>query len=339
VAAEAASGTAARGAAPGTRTGASAAVPAERRRGRLREPPAPWRPVDVLEEDERDTDGRLRRWLTVFLAGAECPFGCVFCDLWRHTLDGPTPPGALPAQVRLARGGHPGPFHGLKLYNASNLFEPRAAPPRDDTALAGAVAGVRTVVAECHPRLVGGRCLAFAGLLADRGVRLEVAMGLETVHPEALPRLGKAMDLPLFDRACDTLLAAGCGVRAFVLVGAPFVPPQDSVDWAVRSAAHALARGATHVSLIPVRGGTPEMAALAAAGCWTPPTLADLDAALDRSLAAAPPGTVVTADLWDLDRFARCAECFDDRRARLERLNRTGRAEPRAECGRCGGAE
>jgi archaeosine synthase beta-subunit len=318
---------------------AEPAVPAQRRRGRARAAPDPWLPVAVLEEDERGADGRLHRWLTVFLAGAECPFGCVFCDLWRHTLNGPTPPGALPAQVRAARERHPGPFHGLKLYNASNLFEPRAAPPGDDPALAAAAAGVHTVVAECHPGLVGGRCLAFAGLLAEHGVRLEVAMGLETVHPEALPRLGKSMHLSLFDRACDTLLAAGCGVRAFVLVGAPFVPPDESVDWAVRSAAHALARGATHVALIPVRGGTPEMAALAAAGHWTPPRLADLESALGRALAAAPPATVVTADLWDLDRWSDCPGCFAERRERLKRLNRTGRAEPAIACRLCATAQ
>jgi hypothetical protein len=313
---------------------AEAGVPAERRRGRPRQAPDPWRPVAVLAEEERGTDGRPRRWLTVFLAGAECPFGCVFCDLWRHTLDGPTPRGALPAQVRTARAEAEGPFHGLKLYNASNLFEPRAAPPEDDAALAAACGGVEAVVAECHPRLVGERCFAFAELLAAQGARLEVAMGLETVHPQALPRLGKAMDLPLFDRACAALREAGIGIRAFVLVGAPFVPAEEAAAWAVRSATHAFAQGARHVSLIPVRGGTPEMVALAAAGAWTPPTLNDLEAALDEVLAVAPQGAA-TADLWDLDRLAVCPRCFESRRARLERLNRGGAGEPLPACERC----
>ena len=48
-----------------------------------------------LVEEERRPDGRIERALTVFLAGAECPFTCSFCDLWRCTIDGPTPPGAL----------------------------------------------------------------------------------------------------------------------------------------------------------------------------------------------------------------------------------------------------
>ena len=36
----------------------------------------------------------------VFVANRECPFRCVMCDLWMHTLDGDTPRGAVPAQIR-----------------------------------------------------------------------------------------------------------------------------------------------------------------------------------------------------------------------------------------------
>ena len=87
----------------------------------------PWAPIAQLWEEERTPDGRLLPALTVFLAGAECPFTCVFCDLWKETLDGPTPAGALPAQLRKAlasAGPLPQPA-AVKLYNASNFFEPR----------------------------------------------------------------------------------------------------------------------------------------------------------------------------------------------------------------------
>lgn len=311
-------------------------TPTARRRGRPRPLHDPFRPLDVLAEEERRGDGGTERWLTLFLTGAECPFGCVFCDLWRHTLDGPTPAGALPAQVAAAleRPQAEGAT-GVKLYNASNLFEPRALPPEDDAGLAALVGRFRRVLVECHPNLVGERCFAFARRLAERGARLEVAMGLETVHPEALPRLGKGMTLEAFDRACATLRRADCGVRAFVLVGAPHVPPAETARWAVRSAEHAVAAGAEHVTLIPVRGGTPEMEELRAAGAWRPPTLDDLERALDDALAAAPEDVVVTADLWDLERFVDCEACGPQRRRRLEALNRTGRPAPRVECRRC----
>ena len=147
--------------------------------------------------------------LTIFLAGAECPFTCVFCDLWRETLDGPTPPGALPAQLRealAAAGPLPQPVRRLKLYNASNFFEPRAVPMEDEDEILALVAPFARVTVECHPRLVGGRCLRFAERLTGR---LEVAMGLETVHPEALPRLNKGLTLDGLRPRAATLRGAG----------------------------------------------------------------------------------------------------------------------------------
>lgn len=304
----------------------------------------PRRPLAVLAERERAAGGGARTWLTVFLAGAECPYACVFCDLWRHTLDGPTPPGAVPAQIAAARGwpgvaAPLGGFDGIKLYNASNFFDERAVPAADGPAVLAAVAPFRRVLVECHPRLVGPRAFACAEALTARGATLEVAMGLETIHPVAMRRLGKALTLDRFARAAADLVAAGAAVRAFVLVGAPWVPAAETVEWTVRTAAAAVAAGASHVSLIPVRGGNGTLEALAAAGEWTPPALADLEDALDRCLAeAAPSGSavVVAADLWDLDRFAHCAACAPQRRARLERINERGVGERRVDCGRCG---
>jgi archaeosine synthase beta-subunit len=289
----------------------------------------PWQPIAQLWEEERTPDGGLLPALTVFLAGAECPFTCVFCDLWRETLDGPTPDGALPAQLRQAladAGPLPRPA-ALKLYNASNFFEPRAVPEADEAEILELATPFARVTVECHPRLIGERCLRFAQRLAGR---LEVAMGLETVHPEALPRLNKGMTLDDFDRAAETLRRAGIGLRAFVLVAPPFVPPESAVEWAVRSTVHAFERGAERVSLIPVRAGNGAMDALLNDGDFTPPSLDQLEEALERCLAL--DGGIVTADLWDAQRFASCPRCADERLARLARMNLTGRIEPRSDC-------
>jgi radical SAM enzyme (TIGR01210 family) len=282
--------------------------------------------------------------LAVFLAGAECPFRCVFCDLWRETLDGPTPEGAIERQVRVAlREEGPPELSGtvVKLYNASNFFEPRAVPGADLDAVGSMLAPARRVVVECHPRLLLGGglelCRRFAGRLEGT---LEVAMGLETVHPEAFPRLNKGMELDDFARAVVAVRSvAGVEVRAFVLVGVPFVPPEEAVEWAVRSVAHALAAGARNVALIPVRGGNGALEELAARGELEEPRLARLEEALGRALELpeARAGAVVTADLWDLERFAACTECMPSRRARLERANRTGVLEPvPGTCPACG---
>jgi radical SAM enzyme (TIGR01210 family) len=235
----------------------------------------PWEPLGTLWEEERTPEGGLVPVLTVFLAGAECPFTCVFCDLWQETLEAPTPPGALAAQLRkaLAAAGPVPRSAALKLYNASNFFEPRAVPPADEDEILALSSPFSRVTVECHPRLIGERCLHFAARLAGR---LEVAMGLETVHPEALARLGKGMTVEDFDRAAGRLQQGGIGVRAFVLVSPPFVPPEGAVEWAVRSAAHAFEQGAERVSLIPVREGNGALDALRQTGDFTSPRLDQL---------------------------------------------------------------
>lgn len=162
-------------------------------------------------------------------------------------------------------------------------------------------------------------------------------MGLETIHPDAWPRLGKQGGPDDFAAACSRLRQASLGVRAFVLVGAPYVPSEENVAWAVRSTAWALEQGADVVALIPVRGGNGELERLAAAGEFTPPSVRDLEAALEGALRLER--GVVLADLWDAERLTGCAACRPARIERLTRLNETGRLEDPVSCGRCMDAE
>jgi hypothetical protein len=122
----------------------------------------------------------------------------------------------------------------------------------------------------------------------------------------------------------------------------PWVPAAEQVTAVVAAARFARDRlRASHLSLIPVRPGNGALERLAAEGAFQPPSLALLEAALDACLeacrGAAPPSAVITADLWDLERLAACAACFPARWKRLERINRSGRAERRIECAACGG--
>ena len=273
--------------------------------------------------------------LTIFLTGRECPFTCVFCDLWRFTIDEPTPVGAIPAQIAeaTARGAAELAADAqVKLYNASNFFEAGAVPPEDDREILLRVERFARVIVECHPRLVRNRrCRDFAAGLDGR---LQVAMGLETVHPEALPRLNKQATLDDVCAAAEWLDARGVGWRAFVLLGAPFVPRQETVRWAELSARFAFDHGAAHVALIPVRGGNGEMDRLRRAGLFTPPTLRQAEQALEGCLAL--DRGVVTVDTWDLDRHVDCPACGGERIARLERINLSGEIEPRHPCATCG---
>lgn len=294
--------------------------------------PDPARPIARFREEERRLDGTLAPALTVLLAGAECPFTCVFCDLWRRTLDGLTPPGSIARQLETAlRETGPLPAAcGIKLYNASNFFDARAVPPADDASIAALLRPFDRVTVECHPRLVGRRCLEFADRIPGR---LEVAMGLETADAAALARLNKGMTLEDFDLAAARLACAGIGLRAFVLLPAPFVPAARAVESAIEAVRRAADRGARHVTLIPTRDGNGAMDELREQGHWTPPGLDVIEEAMEGC--ARVSGAVITVDLWDIERFLACGHCRPARIARLRRFNDTGSPGPPVRCPAC----
>ena len=300
----------------------------------LRPPKArvdPNRAHGSLLEEERRPDGRIERALTVFLAGAECPFTCSFCDLWRFTIDGPTPPGALTTQLEKVLDTLDGPPPDrLKLYNASNFFDERAVPSEDLAGIARLAAPFAAVTVESHASTIGPKTLAFARRIPGR---LEVAVGLETIHPVAAAQINKRLDLARFDLAASFLSENGIDLRVFVLLGTPYLPVAESVAWTVRAVEYAAERGASIVSMIPVRGGNGEMERLQALGEFTPPTLLQLENALD--LCSHITTAVVTVDTWDLDRLPACEHCRTERIERLQRLNRSGSAQPRIACRTC----
>jgi archaeosine synthase beta-subunit len=284
-----------------------------------------------LLEVERRPNGKVEQALTVFLAGAECPFTCSFCDLWRFTLDGPTPPGALIRQLDGVLRGLDGPLPDrLKIYNASNFFDPRAVPLEDVLGIARLAAPFSAVTVESHANTIGPKTLDFARAIPGR---LEVAVGLETIHPVAMQQLNKRLDLARFDSASRFLSESGLDLRVFVLLGAPHVPAEESVAWTVRTVEYALEHGASVVSIIPVRGGNGEIERLQQLGHFTPPTLSQLEESLDLSVQLT--GGVVTADLWDVERLPACAHCRSARITRIRQVNLTGQPVARLACSMC----
>jgi radical SAM enzyme (TIGR01210 family) len=296
----------------------------------------PWTAHGMTVEQEACADGSLADVVTVFLTGRECPWRCAMCDLWRFTIETDTPPGALARQIREALGPTPArdarPRH-VKLYNAGSFFDPRAVPPSDYDAIAGAIAGFSRVIVESHPALIGPRVDQWLGALARHGIALEVAMGLETAHPEALERLNKRMTVAQFRDAAQALGRRGVAVRAFLLVSPPFVPHTEQRDWLRRSVDEAFACGVQVVSLIPMRPGNGTVEALTRAGLFTAPDLETLEDAFDEALARAR-GRVV-ADIWDLERLATCDACAAARRGRLMTMNLTQRRLARVACPSC----
>lgn len=288
----------------------------------------PWKPHAFSWEEERAESGELLPTATLFLTNRECPWRCLMCDLWQNTLDEGVPAGAIPAQIEHALERLPA-ARQVKLYNSGSFFDPRAIPVSEYAAIARLLAPYDRVIVECHPALVGDLCAAFRGMLPGR---LEVAMGLETIHARALASLNKGFTLTRFQTACDALLRSDIDIRVFGLLGAPFVPAGETALWAVRTLQFAFQHGARVCSVIPARDGNGAMDALRAAGIWAPPNLRELEAAEEGGLLldAGP----VFADLWDIERFYTCS-CSQARVGRLAAMNRSQRIEPAVECHLC----
>jgi len=261
------------------------------------------------------------------------------CDLWRNTLNESVPTGIIPAQLvdallnlEAAR--------QVKLYNAGSFFDPNQIPVDDYPAIAQICRDLDRVIVECHPALVGQRVLDFKSLLAtesetDLSVRspqnwglgghqgtprLEVAIGLETVHEEVLDKLNKRFTVDDFRRAADFLRNHDIDLRVFVLLRPPFMTEAEGVDWAKRSIDLAFDRGATVVCVIPTRDGNGAMEALRESGVWSPPSIQSLEEVQEYGLSLKR-GRVF-ADLWDIERFY-VDEADVERGRRIAERNRT----------------
>jgi radical SAM enzyme (TIGR01210 family) len=310
----------------------------------------PWHHQGVVIEDERTADGHVARVATLFLTGRECPWRCTMCDLWKHTTEGDTPRGAIPAQIGAARDELRDcvpAITTMKLYNAGSFFDPRAVPVSDYDEIAARLIGLDHVIVESHPGLIGQRVDLLLDALnqhlnpalsADsERPALEVAMGLETANPTALDLLNKRFTVEQFRSAAAALRRRGIAVRVFLLISPPFVADEDQDAWLIQSIDIAFASGASVVSLVPTRSGNGAMEMLAAAELFREPSLADVERSLAIGLAAAGGHGRVFLDLWDLQRFASCPACFERRKTRLHTMNLAQAVSaPSAACTRCG---
>jgi len=298
-----------------------------------RRPPRPTvdpsRAIGAFMEKERTENGDIVPVATILLTNRECPWRCLMCDLWRNTTKKTIPAGAIPFQIR-------GAFAELssarrvKLYNSGSFFDPRAVPPADHGEIARLLDRFERVIVESHPALIGESCARFRDLLAGD---LEVAMGLETAHPEALAKLNKRMTVDDFLNAAERLDRFGVSLRVFVLLGVPFLTPQESSEWCRRSIEVAFDAGATAVSIIPTRAGNGALDLLAEQGEFFLPTLEALEQALTDGINLGR-GRVF-ADLWDADRLRICEGCFEYRVERLRRTNLTQTVLPSVVCADC----
>jgi radical SAM enzyme (TIGR01210 family) len=276
---------------------------------------SPDRPYACLVEKEPAGDGRVVDVATVFLSNRECPYRCLMCDLWKNTLEQSVSPGQIIGQIRWTLARLPQAQH-LKLYNAGSFFDVKAIPAEDYAGIADLAQAFERLIVESHPRLIGRRFHEFRGLVTGE---FEVAMGLETVHPEVLPRLNKQMTLEDFSQAARVLRSEDVSIRAFILVRPPFLSDAEGLEWACRSLDFAFAQGVECCSLIPTRGGNGAMEELERKGQFTPPSLDSLERAMEYGLSLHAGRVLV--DIWDIDRVSPDATDRATRIARLAQAN------------------
>lgn len=292
----------------------------------------PSRPYAFLVEEECSATGEVVPMATVFLTNRECPWRCVMCDLWRNTLTETTPAGAIPEQIDYALAQLPA-ARQIKLYNSGSFFDRRAVPFDDYPAIAARVGSFERTIVESHPALIGDACVRFRDLLSGR---LEVAMGLETAHPQVLERLNKQMTLDQFSSAAEFLRSHALDLRVFLLVQPPFMGPGESLLWAKRSLDFAFDCGATAATLILTRAKNGAMEELAKLGEFTPPRLSVLEAAMEYGVGLQK-GRVF-ADLWEIpDESRGCPACFAARVERLQAMNLRQHILPPVVCVHCEG--
>jgi radical SAM enzyme (TIGR01210 family) len=286
----------------------------------------PHKPYAYNIEKERTASGRIEDITTIFLTNKECPFTCLMCDLWKNTTDKKVPSGAIPKQIKWALGKLPRSKH-IKLYNSGNFFDTQAIPNEDYKEISSLLKDFDTVIVESHPKLINDKVLRFRDMLQ---AELQVAIGLETVHPEILPRLNKRMELKDFRKSVDFLKKNDIKSRAFILLRPPYLTENEGIEWARKSIDYAFECGVECSVIIPTRSGNGALDILQKEGHFSPPDIKSLELALDYGIGLH--SGRVFADLWDIDFFSSCGKCLEGRKTRLENTNLNQRLQPAVFC-------
>jgi archaeosine synthase beta-subunit len=287
----------------------------------------PFRPYLFLNEEEPGFDGELHKVNTIFLTNRECPFKCVMCDLWKHTLDEVVPIGAIPEQIRYALV-HLPEATVIKLYNNGNFFDRKAIPVEDYPDICKLISSYDSVIVENHPKLCSNDIIDFQKMLNGS---LEIALGLETIHPDVLPRLNKQINTDIFKEAVHFLKSNNIKTRAFILLNPPFLTDRkENIYWCLKSVEFAFQAGIDTCSIIPTRAGNGIMDQLQKDGDFSLPQLTDFEEVIDKAFQTK--SGRIFADTWNLKPFSDCNECLHQRTERLNQMNLQQCILPRINC-------
>ncbi|MEO1991127.1 MAG: radical SAM protein, partial [Pirellulales bacterium] len=278
-------------------------------------------PVAVWDELDVSTGGCAIPTRVMILAGSECRFTCSMCDLWKNTIGRPTPRGAIPQQIQ----------HGLhvsselkptwvKLYNGSNFFDERCVPFEDFPRIAQLVSSFDRVIVENHPSLTKSIIREFRDACSGQ---LEIAMGLETIHPTALKNLNKKMTTDDFANASEQLRTWNIDVRAFILLGVPGLSKEEAIGSAIESTGFAETCGVRHVSIVPLRAGNGYVESLPKEKQNCVPDAQHVELCAETVFSQFKTSDIIiTIDLWDFSKLqGTCEICKQSRLRRLQAMN------------------
>jgi archaeosine synthase beta-subunit len=275
----------------------------------------PKRPYAYSVERERSRFGSIDDTATVLLTNKECPYTCLMCDLWKNTTEQQVSAEDIKEQINWVFPLINSALH-IKIYNSGNFFDLKAIPEEVYPFFSEKLYSFKTLIVECHPRLVNNRCLNFRNMINSE---LQIAIGLETSNPRILSRLNKNMTIEDYAKSVKFLTMNKIHVRTFILLKTPFQDEAESVKWAKRSIEFAFQCGVECCVIIPTRTGNGAMDWLKNNGYFKPPLIESLEEVLDYGISLQ--GGRVFADIWDLEKFSDCNQCFEERKDRLNSMN------------------
>jgi radical SAM enzyme (TIGR01210 family) len=195
----------------------------------------PTEPTRVWLDEDNTPDG-VRQSLTVILNTGGCRWaragGCTMCGYVAESVDG----GSVAHEDLLTQveacleheaENADEPAGLVKIYTSGSFLDEREIPVETRRAVAETFADRDRMVVESLPDFVDREKLSD---FTDRGLETDVAVGLETATDRVRhDAVNKYFDFAEFEAACDEALAAGAGVKAYLLMKPPFLAEPDAV--------------------------------------------------------------------------------------------------------------
>ncbi|PSP26954.1 TIGR01210 family radical SAM protein [Halobacteriales archaeon QH_2_65_14] len=186
--------------------------------------------------DEDNTPSGVYDSLTIILNTGGCRWaragGCTMCGYVAESVEGGTVPHEdLMTQVEKCldhEAEHAEePAGQVKIYTSGSFLDEREVPAETRRAIAETFADRERMVVESLPDFVDREKLAD---LTDRGVETDVAVGLETATDRVRHDcVNKYFDFAEFEDAASEAVAAGAGVKAYLLMKPPFLSESEAI--------------------------------------------------------------------------------------------------------------